>query len=79
MARIPTAVTMNAGARTTVNLVRIDIRGEARELPDTIKRVVDGWQLPEGDFYNANRWALSKRLLLEGLRQRGFLRASISE
>ena len=72
-------VTMNAGARTTVNLVRIDIRGEARELPDTIKRVVDGWQLPEGDFYNANRWALSKRLLLEGLRQRGFLRARISE
>lgn len=70
-------VEVNAGARTTVNRVELKLTGAVSGFPEFEKRLRERWQLPEGTFYNSANWESSKRYLLEGLRQLGFLRSRI--
>jgi len=71
-------IAIDAGARTTVNRLEFELRGEAAAdgLEPSLR---DAWPLPEGSFFRSARWELGKRQLLEQLQQRGFLRAHIAE
>ncbi|RPH60539.1 MAG: hypothetical protein EHM83_14295, partial [Burkholderiales bacterium] len=69
-------IVVDAGARTTVNRFELAIDGPPaaqamREL------LVDRWPLPEGSFFRSTEWEQGKRLLLDVLQQRGFVRARI--
>ena len=77
-ARLPTVrVAIDAGARTTVNRLRLALQGPAASegLEATL---VERWPLPEGSFFRTDPWELGKKLLIEFLQQRGYVRARIS-
>lgn len=69
-------IQVDAGARTTVNRVDLEIDGPAaaRQMRETL---VARWPLPEGAFFRSDEWEQGKRLLLDILQQRGFVRAHI--
>jgi len=70
-------VRVDAGALTTVNRFRLELRGHAadeRFAPALLER----WPLPEGTFFRTAQWELGKRQLLEQLQQSGYLRAKIA-
>lgn len=73
------SVKVHGGPRTTINRVELAIIGPAADDPELVRRVKLTWQLPEGEFFNTERWELGKRNLLDALRQQGFLRARISD
>jgi len=71
-------IEVDAGARTTVNRLRLELQGEAAA--DGLESLLRaGWPLPEGSFFQTARWELGKRQLLELMQQRGFLRARIAD
>jgi translocation and assembly module TamA len=76
--RLPTVrIEIDAGARTTVNRVRLALQGDAAR--DGLEAAfVQRWPLPEGTFFRTEPWELGKRMLIEFLQQRGYLRASIA-
>jgi len=69
-------IEVDAGARTTVNRVDLEIDGpaSARQMRETL---VARWPLPEGAFFRSDEWEQGKRLLLDILQQHGFVRARI--
>lgn len=71
-------IVVDAGARTTVNRfeLRIDGPRSAQAIRETL---VDRWPLPEGSFFRTTEWSQGKRLLLDILQQRGFVRARVVE
>jgi len=76
---IPTVrIVVDAGARTTVALFEFTIDG-----PESAKAMraalLDRWPLPEGSFFRPSAWEQGKRLMLELMQQRGFVRAKVSE
>jgi translocation and assembly module TamA len=72
-------VKVHGGPRATINRVELSIVGPAADDPELVRRTKLMWQLPEGEFFNTERWELGKRNLLDALRQQGFLRARISD
>lgn len=69
-------IAVDAGARTTVNRFDLGIDGPPaaqamREL------LLDRWPLPEGSFFLSTEWEQGKRLLVDVLQQRGFVRARV--
>jgi len=70
-------VRVDAGALTTVNRFRLELRGQAAD-EGLAAALRDRWPLPEGSFFRASQWELGKRQLLEQLQQRGYLRAAIA-
>lgn len=69
-------IVVDAGARTTVNRVDLKIDGPPAVEP-LREAIVDLWPLPEGAFFRSTAWEQGKRLLLDYLQQRGFVRARI--
>ncbi len=76
-AALPTVrIEIDAGARTTVNRVRVVLEGAAAR--DGLEpKFVERWPLPEGSFFRTAPWEFGKRQMLEFLQQRGYLRARI--
>ena len=76
-AALPTVrIAIDAGARTTVNRVRLVLLGAA--VRDGLEpKFAQRWSLPEGSFFRTVPWELGKRQLLEFLQQRGYLRAHV--
>jgi translocation and assembly module TamA len=74
LARVRIAI--DAGARTTVNRFDLTIDGPpaAQAMRETL---LDRWPLREGAFFRSAEWDQGKRLLLDVLQQRGFVRARI--
>lgn len=75
---LPTVtVVVDAGARTTVSKLAVELDGsaEAQALRDSL---LERWPLPEGSFFRPSAWEQGKRLMLELLQQRGFVRARIA-
>lgn len=75
--RLPVVeIRVDAGARTTVNAVDLSVEG-----PQQPERVRDWlrlrWPLPEGSFFRSTEWTSGKRLLIDALQQRGYVRAQI--
>ncbi len=70
-------VSVAAGARTTVNEVDLQLVGQARENEPVRQFALSRWNLPEGSFFDSERWQDSKRKLIDALNQQGFLRARI--
>ncbi len=75
-------IEVDAGARTTVNLVELKITGPANEEQNLKQKrfrdqVFERWSLPEGTFFNAEFWEQSKRRLLDSFQQKGYLKASL--
>lgn len=78
-APLPTVkIIVNAGARTTVSLFELSIEGPeaAQAMRD---RLVERWPLPEGSFFQPSTWEQGKRLVIDLMQQRGFVRARILE
>jgi translocation and assembly module TamA len=71
-------IVLDAGARTTVNLVELRLEGDASADPQLEKRLRDAWPLAEGSFFQTSAWDTGKRLLIEQLQQQGYLRARIA-
>ncbi len=67
---------IDAGARTTVNRFDFALDGApaAQAMRDAL---LERWPLPEGTFFLSAQWEQGKRLLVEMLQQRGFVRARI--
>ena len=75
---LPTVtVVVDAGARTTVSKLAFELDGsaDAQALRDSL---LERWPLPEGSFFRPSAWEQGKRLMLELLQQRGFVRAKIA-
>ncbi|ODT35597.1 MAG: hypothetical protein ABS55_08580 [Lautropia sp. SCN 70-15] len=75
---LPTVtVVVDAGARTTVSRLAFELDGaaDAQALRDEL---LERWPLPEGSFFRPSAWEQGKRLMLELLQQRGFVRAKIA-
>ena len=75
--RLPVVeIRVDAGARTTVNAVDLSVDGTQQP-----ERVGDWllmrWPLPEGSFFRSTEWTSGKRLLIDALQQRGYVRARI--
>ncbi|MCL4745963.1 MAG: BamA/TamA family outer membrane protein [Burkholderiaceae bacterium] len=70
-------IEVDAGARTTVNALRFELEGEARDA-DMGPALLSRWPLGEGTFFRSTEWELGKRQLIEQLHQRGYLRARIT-
>ncbi|MFA7664551.1 MAG: BamA/TamA family outer membrane protein [Burkholderiaceae bacterium] len=78
-APLPTVkIVVSAGARTTVALFGLSIIGSeaAQALHETL---AGHWPLPEGSFFQPSDWEQGKRLMVDLLQQRGFVRAKIVE
>ena len=72
-------IVIDAGPRTTVNLVEISFEGAA-PVDERLREYATGrWALPEGAFFDSETWEQSKRALVDALHQRGYLRARIAE
>lgn len=69
-------VVVDAGARTTVNRFELLLEGPQRA-HELRADLVDRWPLPEGSFFRSSVWQQAKRLLIDHLQQRGFVRARI--
>ncbi|MCL4184987.1 MAG: hypothetical protein KJ011_16225, partial [Burkholderiaceae bacterium] len=69
-------IVVDAGARTTVNRVELRIDGPPAVEP-LREAIGERWPLPEGAFFQSTTWEQGKRLLLDYLQQRGFVRARI--
>src|SRR5690606_9472211 len=67
-----------AGARTTVNRLDFVLEGpaHAQELRGPL---LERWPLPEGSFFRSQEWQSGKRVLIDALQQRGYIRAEIVE
>ncbi|TXL68663.1 autotransporter assembly complex protein TamA [Zeimonas arvi] len=77
-AALPTVtIAVDAGARTTVSRLAFELDGaaDAQALRDEL---LERWPLPEGSFFRPSAWEQGKRLMLELLQQRGFVRAKIA-
>ncbi len=75
--RAPTVrIVVDAGARTTVNRFDFVLDGPptAQKLRDDL---LERWPLPEGSFFRGAPWQSGKRLLVDALQQRGYVRARI--
>lgn len=75
---LPTVtIVVDAGARTTVSRLAFELDGaaDAQALRDEL---LERWPLPEGSFFRPSAWEQGKRLMLELLQQRGFMRAKIA-
>lgn len=75
--RAPTVrIVVDAGARTTVNRFDFVLDGPpaVQQLRDDL---LERWPLPEGSFFRSAPWQSGKRLLVDALQQRGFVRAQI--
>jgi len=72
-------VVLDAGARTTVNLVELRLDGAASADAALEKRLRDAWPLAEGSFFQTSAWETGKRLLIEQLQQQGYLRARVAQ
>lgn len=75
---LPTVtIVVDAGARTTVSRLAFELDGaaDAQALRDEL---LERWPLPEGSFFRPSAWEQGKRLMLELLQQRGFVRAKIA-
>lgn len=71
-------IVLNAGARTTVNRFDFALDGPPPALAlrdDLLAR----WPLPEGSFFRSAAWQSGKRVLIDRLQQRGYIRARIVE
>lgn len=71
-------VVVDAGARTTVNRFELLLEGPLRA-HELRAELVERWPLPEGSFFRSSVWQQAKRLLVDSLQQRGFVRARIVE
>lgn len=69
---------VQAGARTTVNRFTFSLEGPAAEA-DVREELVARWPLPEGSFFRSSAWEQGKRLIVDALQQRGYVRARIVE
>ena len=69
-------IAVDAGARTTVNRFDLGIDGPpaAQAMRESL---LDRWPLPEGSFFLSTDWEQGKRLLVDVLQQRGFVRARV--
>ncbi len=69
-------IVVDAGARTTVNHFAFTLDGpaDAQAMRDAL---VERWPLPEGSFFRSPEWEQGKRLLIDWLQQRGFVRARV--
>ncbi len=69
-------IVVHAGARTTVNRFEFMFDGppHAQTLRDDL---LARWPLPEGTFFRSAPWQSGKRLLIDALQQRGYVRARI--
>lgn len=69
-------IDVDAGARTTVNRFDFVLDGPppVQKLRD---RLLERWPLPEGSFFRSAPWQSGKRLLIDALQQRGYVRARI--
>jgi len=77
--RLPVVhIEVDAGARTTVNRFDLVLEGPppAHKLRE---RLLERWPLPEGTFFRSAPWQSGKRLLIDALQQRGYIRARIVE
>lgn len=75
---LPTVtIVVDAGARTTVSRLAFELDGaaDAQALRDEL---LERWPLAEGSFFRPSAWEQGKRLMLELLQQRGFVRAKIA-
>ncbi len=77
-------IEVDAGARTTVNLVELKITGPANDEQNLKQKrfrdqVFERWTLPEGTFFNAEFWEQSKRRLLDTFQQKGYLKAALTK
>jgi translocation and assembly module TamA len=69
-------VVVDGGARTTVAAFSLSIDGPpaAQALRGLL---IERWPQPEGSFFRPSEWDQGKRLMLELLRQKGFVRARL--
>ena len=75
---LPTVtIVVDAGARTTVSRLAFELDGAADALA-LRDELLERWPLPEGSFFRPSAWEQGKRLMLELLQQRGFVRAKIA-
>jgi len=77
--RLPVVrIDVDAGARTTVNRFDFVLEGppQVQKLRDSL---LGRWPLPEGSFFRSAPWQSGKRLLIDALQQRGYVRARIVE
>ncbi|MGD9944590.1 MAG: autotransporter assembly complex family protein [Burkholderiaceae bacterium] len=71
-------IVVDAGARTTVN--RFDFELDGPPAAQALRgALVERWPLPEGRFFRSPEWEQGKRLLIDYLQQRGFVRARVSD
>lgn len=68
------------GPRSTVNLARVEFKGELSEAAYDTRRaqLEKAWPLPEGSFFNQRLWNSAKRDIITALRNNGFPRAQVS-
>ncbi|HEY0879517.1 MAG TPA: BamA/TamA family outer membrane protein [Zeimonas sp.] len=69
-------IVVDAGARTTVNRFDFVLDGPA-PVQKLRARLLERWPLPEGTFFRSAPWQSGKRLLIDALQQRGYVRARI--
>lgn len=77
--RLPVVrIVVDAGARTTVNRLDFVLDGppSAQALGERLRA---RWPLPEGSFFRSAEWQSGKRLLVDALQQRGYVRAEVVE
>ncbi|MCM5570551.1 BamA/TamA family outer membrane protein [Burkholderiaceae bacterium FT117] len=78
-APLPTVtIVVDAGARTTVSRLDLGFAG-LDGVEDLREALRDSWPLPEGSFFRPSVWEQGKRLMLEMLQQRGFVRAKVAD
>ncbi len=73
-------IDVDAGARTTVNRFDFVLEGPPQaqtQLHKLRDRLAERWPLPEGSFFRSAPWQSGKRLLIDALQQRGYVRARI--
>lgn len=71
-------IDVDAGARTTVNRFDFVLEGPP-QVQKLRQRLLERWPLPEGTFFRSAPWQSGKRLLIDALQQRGYVRARIVE
>ncbi len=77
--RLPVVrIDVDAGARTTVNRFEFVLEGPP-QVHKLRERLLESWPLPEGTFFRSAPWQSGKRLLIDALQQRGYVRARIVE
>lgn len=75
--RLPVVrIELDAGARTTVNRFDFALDGPA-QAQGLRESLLQRWPLPEGSFFRSADWQSGKRLLVDALQQRGYVRAEI--